>query len=156
MKRLFAILILAAACFGQTATVTVAGAHTTKTWAITLVPKTLILTFVCDKSAMEPGDTSMCTVTLSQAARAVVPVTITLPDGFTGPASISFPVGMAAQSFQIARTDVAALGETNDIFPKILVGKGDAGIEYYAVLGLRCGYTSDHNTPPLPGHCTIW
>lgn len=92
-----------------TATLSATGGGVSKTLDLTLRVKTVLTGLSCNILDPEPGDILTCAVTISGPARTGgFPVTITVPSGFTGPASISVPANSTTQTFTLIRNNVIA------------------------------------------------
>jgi hypothetical protein len=114
--RLILALLFASTLSAQTVQITVKQGSISKAWSILLRPKVTLSAFTCAAAEMEPGESTVCTVTLNQPARALgVEVTVVLPTGFTGPASVTVPAGSASATFSLTRLDVIAAGPR--VFP---------------------------------------
>jgi hypothetical protein len=64
MNKLLAVFLLAVPLFAQDTVVRVEvkAGTVSRTWPITLRMPVTITTFTCDRSEMEPGETTTCTV----------------------------------------------------------------------------------------------
>lgn len=95
----------------QTTTITLAGLSTTSIFATpltsisggngTITIPTILAGLTCDKSELETGEPSICTVSLSRAVGAAVTVTLTSDDTtrITVPASVVVPAAGSTSTF---------------------------------------------------------
>lgn len=75
-----------------------------KLWNILLRPRTTIVGFTCDKTELEPGEITACTVTISAPARAGgLRVDVIVPVELTGPSVVTINQGATSVTFSISR-----------------------------------------------------
>jgi hypothetical protein len=78
-----------------------------QSWAFALRDRTLLAGMSCNMTAMEPGETATCKVTLTQAPHVATEVTITIPEGFVGPSSVVVAPPDSSATFKVSRADLA-------------------------------------------------
>src|ERR1039457_4374739 len=101
MKRTIFFLAMALALLAQhsgaqtpnTGSVTVTVGGVTKTWTFTLPSLIVITDLHCDATAIAPGGSSVCTVTLNQPMTSPFVVPIVVSPALTGPSSVIVPIG---------------------------------------------------------------
>ena len=108
------LLVLAATLGAQTtATVTATpkAGGASKSVTITLRPKTILSTFTCDLTEMEPGDVASCTIAINVAAKVGgFPINLVLPAGFSGPPNpVVVLAGQTSVGFFLVRIDTPPL-----------------------------------------------
>lgn len=73
-------------------------------WKFILRPSVVLTALSCDKTELEPGESSTCTVTLNRAARVGgFLVGITMPAELSGPTTILVPAGQNNATFTVTR-----------------------------------------------------
>lgn len=108
MRYLLALLVVP--MMGQTTATLTATVASSKSFILTLRPKTDITALTCDPNDPEPGEITTCTVTLNQAPRVNKPISanIVIPAGFTGPTSVSIVAPATTTTFTLTRNEIVA------------------------------------------------
>jgi len=154
MKRVAALAILCSALSAQTVQIAARQGTIQKIWNILLRPKTTLSVFTCAAAEMEPGESTDCTATLNQTARgAGVLVTVTLPTGFTGPASVTIPAGSASATFTVTRQDVIA-ADPRTFTVAFSARMGGCAAQYFSSVVTACCARADRCG--LPGGEIAW
>jgi hypothetical protein len=101
MKRLLAVLIFATNLYAQQVTrnIHVGG----KTWPFSVVIIPQVVSLTCDKTVLNPGDVSTCTITLdlpSAGGLNISPYTADSPLVLS-PASLVVPIGATSMQFTV-------------------------------------------------------
>lgn len=107
MKTL--LLFLSWACFAQTqtpvptATVTVISGNSKVEWTFTLPESVRLTGIACNATALEPGNTTTCTLTASEPARVDLGFILMFTGGLEGPSSLVMPKGSSTITFTVKR-----------------------------------------------------